>query len=375
MKLILACLVMLMFPFHAYGAEKTMTGGGMVWPGIPVAPQQASIAFGGSTLNSLNESYYIIFKTGPSITVGTIGVLINSVASFIGTVEFRCETVDTSGVPTGTLCGTDANASFTPSAGWNEGALTTAPTLAADTVFAVGIDITAFTSGSIEVEDSIQSGDMLLSGIIALPYNVVTTTKQDDYPIGGILDSGGTAVAIPGLLPVEDFTNQTWSDSSDPDRRGVRFKIPFPARLAGFVIFGDHEDDWDYELYDSDGTTTLITGSVDASVRPSTNVEWTFITLATPQSLSKDVSYRLVIHPTTTNSRHNLTTMGVNAAKWLDALPGGQDFHYTTVNGAPSVEGDWTNDTTEVPIALRLIFDGFDDGAGGAAGGAGGWGF
>jgi hypothetical protein len=68
--------------------------------------------------------------------------------------------------------------------------------------------------------------------------------------------SASAKIQIPGLVgPYTDFAVQAFSDSTNPDERGNRILLPFPATLAGVMIAStrggtpDTNDDYSVTLY------------------------------------------------------------------------------------------------------------------------------
>jgi hypothetical protein len=89
-------------------------------------------------------------------------------------------------------------------------------------------------------------------------------------------------------------------------------------------------------------------------------------------ALLANTFYRVVLLPTTTGARNYLYSTSVNLAAELDFWPGGQNFHWTSVNGAPTAEADWAQTLTKRPLGWSLIFDQFDDAVAAAGGGGAG---
>lgn len=340
--------------------------GGLTWPGSSTMDIAATGLTGNlGTQNGLNDKCGAVFIAPSTVTVHKIGFYISTVTSFIGTADARIETVTaSSGVPSETEVGTSTT--FTPAAStWFWVTLTADASLTAGTAYWAGTKVTAFTSGSYTQFSTFNGA--LAETFTGIPYAAISTgtTLVDDTPIIALEDNAGNKVYVPGMYPSTNggAAEETWASTSNPDRRGLRFKLPFPARLVGVRIYGDHDSDLNLILYDSDGSTALVTLSVDASIRSGIAIEYNNYSI-TPTSLTANTFYRLVILPTTTNSRINFTTISVDAAADLDCWPGGQNFHFTSANGAPANEAAWTQTLTKRPIGFELIFDQFDDGTG-----------
>lgn len=321
-----------------------------------------------NVMNALDEILMLVFRVPAAITLRKISFKTTAVSSFVGTAQVRVETVGATGLPTGTLVAANTNASFTPSVSTQTVQLTADATLSAGDMVAVGIRITAYTSGSFTVAQDQRV--MTFSLDRAFPYGVVaTSTKIAAVGAIGVELSDGSKLSIPGAGGVAStMTDYSWASNSNPDRRGVRWKQPFTGECVGFSNTDvTYLNDWKFLLYDTDGTTVLLdSGTLDGDHNSGTRGFRTYG--IAPTELTKDSVYRLVILPLTTTSRLALSTITVADAASMAYFPGGSDWQYTTANGAPTAEGDWTNSTTEKPIGLFLHFRSIDlGGAGGLA--------
>lgn len=344
----------------AFAAQQTFIGGLEYPEGQLYVYDGSSVGFNTNAMNALSEYAGCSFVAPVAATISSIGFNVASVSSFVGTADGRIETITaTTGLPTGTEVGDGTD--FTPTAGWTTVTMTTNASLTAGTRYFVGSKITAYTSGSYTQDIQISS---VMVNDIGNP-NVIfgpTPSRDDRFCLVRLRDSGGNNLFVRGMGPATAHTKYDWSSSTNPNRRGVRFNLPFPVRFTGVVHWHEGNQDYDLILYDSDGTTALETVTVDvsASLGATNYISVPF----TPRTLNRDVWYRLIVLPGTTTASEGLLTVTVSEAEDLDSWPGGQNFHYTTVNGAPTAESDWTNTTTQHPMNFELIFNGFDDGAG-----------
>lgn len=320
-----------------------------------------------NSMNIANEYCGAIFIAPASLNLRKIGFYVLSTSSFLGTADARVETVS-AGVPTGTPVGTGTV--FVPAATtWFWVTMTVDAALTAGTRYYAGTKVTAVTSGSFVQNQS--WNNCFNEALRGVPYAVSGTapTLDDDAPILGLEDDTGAKILVRGMYPtVSGLDAESWSSSSNPDRRGLRFKLTFPARITGVQIWGDHDQNLTVILYDSDGATVLASTAFVAADRSTATDEFDTIPL-TPTVLTKDTFYRLVVLPTTTTARNNLYATTVANAADLDCLQGGQNFHWTTANGAPANEASWTNTTTKRPLGMSMMFDQLDDGTGGTGGG------
>lgn len=322
---------------------------------------------------------FAIPKTG---NIHKVGLLMGTITQMTNALSVGIETIDAAtGFPTGAAYGgMVADTSKTPNAATED-----------DTFlwFTLGTDAAATVGDNVAVVakfDSFQAGDnieldvrlqTLLSSVI-FPYVTAKLsgnwTDQTYSPNFAIEYDDGSIEWVAGATPYATATLHDWDMNNSPDRRGLRFKVPFNCRMSGVWVLGRLDQDWSLVLYDTDGTTDLTAGANaithDKDIRGSGTSMIVELPLVTKVILTKDTYYRLVLLPTTTGNirmyEHGVTDDGANAT--MEALPMGESFHYTSVNGAPSVEGDWTNSITSRP-RLGIIIDQLDDGVGGAGGG------
>ncbi|KKK74077.1 hypothetical protein LCGC14_2887360, partial [marine sediment metagenome] len=150
----------------------------------------------------------------------------------------------------------------------------------------------------------------------------------------------------------------------NPDRRGLRFSVPYSCRMSGIFALMSLSGDANIEVYNSDGVTIHETITLDNDIRSAFGAVGTvFRNLVTPLELTKDTFYWIILYPTTgTNiALYLLDVTDDGASEAMNAIDGGVNFHYTTVNGSPSVEGDYTQTLTRRPM-IGLILDQLDNG-------------
>jgi hypothetical protein len=133
-------------------------------------------------------------------------------------------------------------------------------------------------------------------------------------------------------------------------------------------LWANTTGDFDIVFYDSDGVTatTLATIDKDVSIAAAGLMRVKFTTTKT---LNPGTNYRIAVVPTSATTL-TIYDADCNAAADLDAISGGQEFHLTTVNGAPAADGDWTNATSNRPF-MGIWLDQMSDDAGTGGGGGG----
>lgn len=230
--------------------------------------------------------------------------------------------------------------------------------------------------------DSVQSGQVWQYGLgnngsahqIAVPYYCADSgagfARLGD---GGIFPSlalryedGSYAPLMGRCWPIATCATETYNSGSTPDERGLIFQVPAALRACGAWLLLNLTANLDVVLYDSDGTTPLATCTLDADI--SRNGQPNVRTVFFPASveLAAATSYRLAVKPSS-GSNVSIYTFTVGSAGVLDAIPGGQTWHYTARTDA----GAWSETTTTRPW-IGLLIDGVETGGGGGgAGGAG----
>lgn len=204
------------------------------------------------------------------------------------------------------------------------------------------------------------------------PYRLSYTTawikfQTDGWGAFGIrYDTGawpsmGAQTVLPATIASAISVNTTTS----PDELGNLFQFSQGLRVAGFWLDVDLDGDADVVLYDSDGSTPLLTKSLDKDVRGTTFGDPIVQEFDTTADLAANTSYRLAIKPTTiTTCRMYVVTLG--AAAMVQNLANTATYQRTERTDA----GAWTETATQM-VSMGLLIDGIEDGGSGGIGGAG----
>jgi hypothetical protein len=276
------------------------------------------------------------------------------------TLDVRIETVDlTTGFPSGTLFGASANAGQVVNAADDNlmfgTQLTADAAVTAGDYLAIVIANPAAGFGNLNVACFDDDGR-------DFPYSAQFTAAwavNSNAPVVALEYSDGSVPPVPGCFPIAAINTAAFGNAANPDERGLRFRLPFPARLAGCWIYSDLDADYSLHLYGSDGATRLLSLSCDATVRGSAGYGVLTYLFASGVVLARNAFYRLALEPTTAGTVV-MSDFDVASAALLDAFEGGQDFHYTAAKD-PSGEGSWTQTLTRRPF-LGILLDAFDDG-------------
>lgn len=188
-------------------------------------------------------------------------------------------------------------------------------------------------------------------------YTGLTWSLQARYSNFGLEYDDDIIEPVNGAFPALSVGSPSWDANDDPDRRGLRFSVPYNCRISGVYVLIDLDGDTDIELYDNDGVTLLETISLDSNVRGVTSRTILLKSFVTPIELIKNTFYRIILHPTTgtdiTLGTFIVTDDGASEA--MNALNGGVNFHYTTCHGSPVNEASWTQTATRRPLIGLMI--------------------
>lgn len=333
-------------------------------PGGLIVPQYyergGSTAFTNVTLDANGEKHAFVFQAPKSGSIDRIGFRTGSVTTG-NTVDVRLETVDaTTGDPSGTLAGPDSNAALVIADGddnvWKEATLTTACAVTRGTLYAAVIVVPASTTLTIATLGTVADWH----GGWVFPYEdnflAGAWTKGANSPTLNVRYTDETYPAL-GNIPILTIAATTFNSDSTPDERGLRFSLPFPARLSQVMMNAQFSGGSTIKVYDDDGSTVLTSLAIDADqIRTASPGTGRYI-LPTAVELDADVFYRVTLLPASTTD-NILTNLTVQSAAMLDALDGGQNFHLTTRSDG----GVWSNTLTQRPL-MHLVLDAFDDAA------------
>lgn len=267
--------------------------------------------------------------------------------------------------------------------GWNTtGALSAdrAVDLAADSLgdansrwLAVVFEETTFTaldsiiisaiSGSVSGRRNIGGSALLNTGTWAgLANGGVIVLECDD----------GTFAFLRGCTPFSALSSASVSSTAAIRRAGWKFKYPTQRKIsaASLLVNVPNGSDGRLVLYDSDGTSELISVDVDNdSVYSASDGTLSEVDFA-PITLAADTYYRWVfVGGTATAATVNYGD--VNAAGHMDGLVGGQNHHWTQADSA----GTWTDTPTRRPhggFGVSAVHDGAGGGGGMRLAGTGG---
>lgn len=317
-----------------------------------------AIAFTSSgALDGTLEAIAYIFQAPKTGNLAKVGFRTTTVTTG-ATMDVRIESVSlTTGDPAGTLWSTTTNGSqVIADTDDNVWFLTTLTSVAA---------VTRGDWLAVVIQQPVASfGNMTLAtaptGIaFETPYadHLATAvwTKRLPTLIMALEYDDGSYDPIIGALPWSAVTNSTYNNTSTPDERGLKFKVPFRCKVGGAWLWANLANNCTIKLYDSDGSTVLESLALDGDVSGSATPARRTISFDSVVTLEKDTFYRLTLLPTAA-SDVALEEFTVNSAALMDAMSGGQNLHLTTRTDA----GSWTDTTTQRPL-MGIAIEALDD--------------
>lgn len=341
-------------------------------------------AFGtGNVIDAASEKFAVVGCVWhPTIKTGTINI--RKIHFRLGAVTFNAASVlqvslqnisDSAGPPyqpdgvadqTATMTSLTANA-------WNTtGNLSAdrAVDLSADSFtdansrwLSVVFEYTTFTAADSIVINTWRSngssgtGRHQLGGGCLLNTGSWALNSSSDQPIIAFECSDGSYAFMLGGHAISSIPSAVAVGSAAAVRRaGMKFKFPVSMKISRLALFVQPPNGCDGRLvlYDSDGSTELVSVSVDNDAVANNNAyaEISFI----PITIAANTFYRFVwVGDTSTTV--NFRPLAFNAVGFLDCYPLGQNAHFTTYDGS-----SWSDVTTQrcpFRIGIESLHDGY----------------
>ena len=348
---------------------------GLWWP-EPMSPSFGNY-FLGLALDAATDRIAFIFRCPKAGTLGYVGFRTDTV-TVSEALKISFQTVDpATGNPDGTVDQYRVHAgAFSANTWYTTGLITdngadggTKRTVARGEYLAVVIEFNAFSSGNLKIAAAYS-----MFGKFENQFGYITANLTGAYakqligiPVCYLQYDDGSTGYIPALWPFSAGAVVSWNNTSNPAERALRFQVPFKCKVGGaWLDWGNSGalGTFDLVLYGSDGTTVLLTESVDPDIIVGGG-GLGFVWFSSEITLDAGTTYYLARKPTSaTNTTMNTWT--VPAVGALDQISGGQACYavYRQYQGS----GAWTEETTKRPM-MGVLVSALDDGAG--AGGAG----
>lgn len=309
------------------------------------------------------EKLAIIFQAPKTGTIDRLCFRTATVTTG-GDVDVRLETLDSTGFPSGTLKGTNTNATQTIDAAnddtWFETTLTSGASVTKGDYLA--IVIVAGSPGNLSIA-RISPGDAQVKQIsgTATYLGGAWSMGASNVPIGAVRYDDATYPHVPGMMPYSSVASTAHSSSTTPDEYANKFVAPIDCTVTGlWATIGSYVsgDNFDLVLYDS-ASTSLASVSMPAPF--ASNTAHFFNYLSTTVDLAAGSTYRMSVKPTTTNA--------INCPLWTpnaSAFGARSGAAWSMVSSSRVDAGSWTDSTTAYHHC-GIIISHLDDGAGGAA--------
>lgn len=178
-------------------------------------------------------------------------------------------------------------------------------------------------------------------------------------PMITLFYSDGSVEEVEGCFPPMKFGVVNYNNTTTPDEYGLRFSLPYPAKLTAGYSGMDMDGDVDFVLYAAAGLTNL--GSFDKDVRGATVSSVGPFQFNAEQTIAANTAYLLALKPM---SATNIALAYADVAAQVDwDAWGGQEL-YGGSDKDPAVYGDFALTTTRRYL-MGLKISALDDGAGG----------
>jgi hypothetical protein len=337
------------------------------WPGLCGLPTGSVAVGNASTLSSAGHYQSYIFCAKEDMTVSHVEFRAGT-ATGSPTIEVRIETVDATGLPSGTLWATNTNGTTgTITSNTNVlQALTASASITKGQIFCV---MMKYASGTSQVIGAISSFTTPVQS--SLPYIVtntgtptksaITTGTSPNLALGS---SSTTFYHLPGAFPLSSVTGGGFNNTNSA-KKGLRFTPPMNCRAIGVrwynqnaagdynaIIFNDAGTELSSSSTAFDGDHNAASGSACLSAYFDNTV-----------TLTAGTTYRVAIEPSSATNA-SVYALVLPSANYRGATAAGTTAHYTTFATAT-----WTDTATDTIPLMDIIIDQVDDGTGSGGGG------
>ncbi len=174
----------------------------------------------------------------------------------------------------------------------------------------------------------------------------------------------GTFAFMDNALPFSAISSASVASNGAIRAAGLKFRFPMDISTEALALgmLMPNGCDGSLVLYDTDGTTALVTVNIDNDAVAAATLMRHAMARYRPITHTANSYYRMVFVASTTTAA-TIYYAEVNAAALMDGLTMGQDAHWTQRDSA----GTWTDTTTRRPhFGLKL--SSAHDGTGGGGG-------
>lgn len=349
---------------------------------LPLDGIGGAAGYNATTLDAAEELVVFLLRAPRTGSISKIGWRVGTVSSPVMTLDIGIEQpADAVGAPVATsvasrtLWGANTYGQENmsgASAGVRYTALTAAASVTEGDLIAVTIRASAVTSGSLTVATNISAsfvGRNLYQGAYV---NSAWALTDRESPVSLFYDGVGPVYTLGANAAFGTASSSSYQQSTNPNRRGCKFKFTFPAKILAIGVWLDQDVDAVLTVYDTDEYTPLATFTFDKDIRSATSNSCNWAYFATPITIAKDVFYRWAVYPNASGTNISLAKFSVandGAYKGIAACCMGVNLISTTINNEPSSGShSWTDTDTERYCCVFLI-EQLDDGASTGGGG------
>lgn len=326
-------------------------------------------AFGNAAVIASGQYVAYVFTAREDMVVSHVGFRI-AAASGSPAAEVRIETLDATGFCSGTLWATNTNGTtgtLTAST-YTLQALTASASITKGQPYCVKI---AYASGTSFTLLNLNGYPLWYAAVS--PYQIVNTgtpTKSTMTSFSSTVALGSSSTSfyqVPGAFPANAYSSNTFNNSVAGAKRGMRFTIPYNARVVGIRFFaGAVSGDYNIILMDDAGNELNNSSTaVDGDTRAGSTNGAVLNFFDNTVTVTAGAAYRAVIEPTTTTNV-NIGTVTLPSSTYQSASPAGTTAFYTTFTTA----GGWVDSATDQIPSMDILIDQIDNGSGtGSTGG------
>jgi hypothetical protein len=296
-----------------------------------------------------------IGKAHNDMTIASIGCMLDAISGST-TINWRVETLDADGLPSGTLWA--ANTSFTQAVGtgsanaWMNITLTAAASIAANDSFAVIMEWSAGSSLSVRYACDIRLG---YHPYVATKEAAGAWGKVAGDPVIGFQIATAGDVPQPNCWPIQALGTTALNTGTTPDEVGNRFQIPPYAAVLGLWWLGIAAGDYDALLSSGDAVEDVMeTVVVDKDHSGSlANYGIHRHCFANREQISGVTNYNLTLRPSSATSI-TIPYVDTNTAAWMDQLQLGQNMHSVSRSDAGAFTALTTRRYLMGPILAKV---------------------
>lgn len=329
----------------------------------------AAVAFNTSlVLNADTDKGALCFVVPETVTVSKVSFGTGTITTGSTGVRIQFETLSVAGLPTGTLYHANATVDVGVANGDDD-------TWKGDNAFGGNFTLTAGDKVALLIK---RVPGNTFNGIIGridsgsagqMPFSMNNLTGADVKIANslrmGLELSSGAKWYLPGLYPFSATAVATFNSGSNPDEKGMQFRLPFRARIVGVWWHGlaaaDAAAAVTYTAAIYSGTTSQASVTVDNDVNQDNTEGRHSAFFTAPFTASAGTDYICAIQPGSVNVAIREFTLP--AAAWMAATPyvNTNSFGVNRVNA-----GSWSSEATILRLCGPII-DQIDTGSPGRA--------